>query len=177
MQRWRRNTGEDEEQRNQNRGRSIEYGQSDKGNQRTNEARYNRDDEPVAALAVDKGELLMPERRNAALEFLDEIGLAVLSGGEFQAAEKLRRLVHQRGAGAAELCSELVRTAQHPEARKRPCSDQSDGDAGQCRRKTQGNDDLHRGENQCGEELHHEICRAADALDVTAQELRDAGVL
>ena len=53
-------------------------------------------------LLADEGDLLMFHRRKARFEFVDEIRLPVLPGGEFQAAEKLRRLVHQRDVAAAQ---------------------------------------------------------------------------
>jgi hypothetical protein len=47
------------------------------------------------------GKLLALEPLETVVKFGDEIGLAVLSGGELQPAEKLRGLMHQLNAQAA----------------------------------------------------------------------------
>jgi hypothetical protein len=79
----------------------VEQHQADKGDQRADQSGYDRSGEPVAILLTKIGKLLALEPLETVVKFGDEIGLAVLSGGELQPAEKLRGLMHQLNAQAA----------------------------------------------------------------------------
>jgi hypothetical protein len=93
--------GKDEKHCQDDRRVNVEQHQADKGNQRANQAGYDRSGEPVAILLTKIGELLALEPVETALKFGDEIGLAVLPGGELQPAEELRGLMHQLNAHVA----------------------------------------------------------------------------
>ncbi len=79
----------------------VEQHQADKGDQRADQSGYDRSGEPVSILLTKKSELLAFEPVETVLKFGDEIGLAVLSGGELQPAEELRRLMHELNAHMA----------------------------------------------------------------------------
>jgi hypothetical protein len=93
--------GKNEKHRQDDRRVHVEQHQADKGNQRADQSGYDRSGEPVAILLTKIGKLLALEPLETVVKFGDEIGLAVLSGGELQPAEKLRGLMHQLNAQAA----------------------------------------------------------------------------
>ena len=77
--------GKDEKHCQDDRRVNVEQHQADKGNQRANQAGYDRSGEPVAILLTKIGELLALEPVETVLKFGDEIGLAVLPGGRASA--------------------------------------------------------------------------------------------
>ena len=71
---------------------NVEQQQADKGNQRADQSGYDRSGKAVTILLTEISELLALEPIETVLKLGDEIGLAILSGGELQPAEELRCL-------------------------------------------------------------------------------------
>jgi len=70
-----------------------------------------------------------------------------------------------------------MRSQQHEETYGGAGRDQKQRHSRQERRDQKGNDDLRPDDDQRGRELHHVVCRCADAMDVAAHQLGDARML
>jgi hypothetical protein len=90
----------------------------------TGACRSNKARPTKAVLPAKIRDALPRHRGQTVVKFGDEIGSAVLSGSDLEAAKKLPHLVGQRGVHAAERGAEIMRTAQHHEARSGPGRDQ-----------------------------------------------------